>query len=538
MRLRSTLAAIAALALLATPVFAAGPFAQVDTGSTSVNFTPAVSGYALTLTVSGPEGFRYEQTYDAGQAATFSIFDVTGDFVPGGKYTWELRAVPALSDSERTAMDELRATGADAASLTKAGKLPRTFEPMSGTFTIEQGAIVTGGEAEASPGGGNRLATKAQVFSTDLIVQGSACVGVDCTTSESFGFDTLRLKENNLRIKYQDTSSSGSFPTADWELRGNDSGNGGENYWAVVDIDAGSQLAFKVEQGAGNNALVVNSNGNIGIDTVDPAVKIHAVDGNTPTLRLQQDGSAGFQQQIYDVGANEANFFVRDVTNGSRLAFRMKPGAPENSLYVAANGDVGLGTQNPSEDLHVRGTDGATAMRIEEASTTAATRTMLTLANNGGSRLDFENSAGQGWRVSATGNFNVDFDYSGSLLRVAQFKSNGDLEIPNGQIITSTGNTCASGCDRVFSPDYELPTIKEHAAEMYANSYLPAVGPTPEEADAPFNMTEKFGGMLNELEKAHIFIAQLNDEIQDRDRVIEDLSERLARVESLLATEE
>ena len=57
-----------------------------------------------------------------------------------------------------------------------------------------------------------------QVFADDLIVQGSACIGIDCANGESFGFDTIRLKENNLRIKAQDTSTSASFPTVDWQL--------------------------------------------------------------------------------------------------------------------------------------------------------------------------------------------------------------------------------------------------------------------------------------------------------------------------------
>ena len=64
---------------------------------------------------------------------------------------------------------------------------------------------------------------------TDLIVQGSSCIGMDCSTSESFGFDTLRLKKNNLRIKFDDTSNSASFAANDWELTANDSANGGSN---------------------------------------------------------------------------------------------------------------------------------------------------------------------------------------------------------------------------------------------------------------------------------------------------------------------
>ena len=66
-----------------------------------------------------------------------------------------------------------------------------------------------------------------QVINDDLIVTFSECIGNDCVNGESFGFDTLRLKENNLRIKFQDTSNSASFPTNDWQLTANDSSNGG-----------------------------------------------------------------------------------------------------------------------------------------------------------------------------------------------------------------------------------------------------------------------------------------------------------------------
>ncbi len=66
------------------------------------------------------------------------------------------------------------------------------------------------------------LAWADQVILDDLIVDGSACIGFDCVNGESFGFDTLRLKENNLRIRAVDTSSSASFPSNDWQITFND----------------------------------------------------------------------------------------------------------------------------------------------------------------------------------------------------------------------------------------------------------------------------------------------------------------------------
>ncbi|NIM12421.1 MAG: hypothetical protein GTO45_09930, partial [Candidatus Aminicenantes bacterium] len=65
--------------------------------------------------------------------------------------------------------------------------------------------------------------TQDQVILDDLIVDGSICVGFDCVNGESFGFDTIRLKENNLRIRFVDTSSTASFPSNDWQITANDS---------------------------------------------------------------------------------------------------------------------------------------------------------------------------------------------------------------------------------------------------------------------------------------------------------------------------
>lgn len=231
---------------------------------------------------------------------------------------------------------------------------------------------------------------KAQVFTQDLIVQGSECVGIDCATSESFGFDTGRYKENNLRLHFDDTSNSASFPSNDWRFTFNDSSNGGANFFRVDDATAGTS-PLTISAGAGNNAIFVSSSGgNVGLGTASPVVELQVTDGDSPTLRLEQNGSNGWTPQIWDVAGNETNFFVRDVTNGSKLPFKIKPGAPDNSLYVAANGDVGLGTASPSVNLHIKTTD--PQITVEETSTTRSGRTLLHLKNYGSPKFVFEHS--------------------------------------------------------------------------------------------------------------------------------------------------
>ena len=146
-----------------------------------------------------------------------------------------------------------------------------------------------------------------QVILDDLIVVGSICSGLDCVNGENFNFDTIRLKENNLRIKFQDTSSSSSFPNNDWQITINDSVNGGANKFSIEDID-GSRIPFTILAGSPNNSIYVSDSGNVGLGTSTPLVELNIKDGNTPALRLEQDASSGFAAQTWDVGGNEATF--------------------------------------------------------------------------------------------------------------------------------------------------------------------------------------------------------------------------------------
>jgi hypothetical protein len=190
-------------------------------------------------------------------------------------------------------------------------------------------------------------------FPNDVIVQGSLCTGLDCPPA-SFGFDTIVLRENNLRIFFDDTSVSAGFPANKWRITINDSASGGASFFSVDDATA-NRSVFKVTAGAPANSLFVASNGNVGLGTAAPVLDLSISTSDTPAIRLEQTAAGGFTAQTWDIGANEANFFVRDVTGGSRLSFRVRPGAPTSSLDIAASGNVGVGTASPSARLHVAG---------------------------------------------------------------------------------------------------------------------------------------------------------------------------------------
>ena len=196
---------------------------------------------------------------------------------------------------------------------------------------------------------------RTQTIAEDLVVQGSECIGVDCLTTESFGSDTQRYKENNLRIHFDDTSDpKGVFSSNDWRIEINSISTGGDGYFSINDV-TGATVPFLIEAGAGSNTLYVSDSENVGFGTNNPVVNLHVAEGNSPTLRLEQDASNGFTPQTWDIAGNEANFFVRNVTNSSALPFRIYPTAEEDNL-VLRNDKVGIGEVNPLESLHIKTT--------------------------------------------------------------------------------------------------------------------------------------------------------------------------------------
>lgn len=400
-----------------------------------------------------------------------------------------------------------------------------------------------------------------QVFADDLIVQNSACVGMDCIDGEVFSFDTIRLKENNLRIKFDDTSTSASFPYVDWQITINDSASGGANKYSIDDI-TNAKTPFTIEANAPNHSLYVDDGGKLGLGTSTPVLDIHVTAGNTPALRLEQDNSQGWGAYVWDIAGNETNFFIRDVTGGSTLPFRIYPGAPSDALDIKADGKIGMGTSSPAASLHIKDNNAA-----------VVGRTLLKLSNNGNTKIEMtDENAANTWSLIGGGNFNIKNNAGDKVLVLApdgvltlsnrgnskiamtdttaatswwltsgvnfNIKNTNDTKVfvlaPNGTLtltgeLITAGGTCGGGCDKVFSSDFTVETVEDHAEKMWENSYLPAVGPTVE--NAPINLSQKTAGMLNELEKAHIYIAQLNTRLKEQEARMNELLSRLEQLD-------
>jgi hypothetical protein len=364
--------------------------ATITASGSNVRWTLAAADSAATLTVAAPDGRVFRREFKRGASPEFTIVDRERNALPDGQYTYELRLTPVVTAAARKALLAARGRDTDAEAVRAARKPAVPAQPVveSGSFAIVKGAVVVAGEVEPGlkrPGGAGfqqaqwsdattdvvralyqpsrspaALRTAAVVRDTvipdDLIVQGSTCTGFDCVNGESFGFDTLRLKENNLQIHFDDTSSSPGFPTENWRIQANDSASGGASFLGFIDLGpsgASNTQVLRVDAGAPANAFKVSSTGKVGLRTATPVLDVHIMTSDTPAHRLEQTSSGGFSAQTWDIAGNEANFFVRDVTGGSRLPFRIRPGAPTSSLDISANGNVGIGTAGPASPIHV-----------------------------------------------------------------------------------------------------------------------------------------------------------------------------------------
>jgi hypothetical protein len=548
--------------------------AAVTADRTEVRWQPQVEYGRLVLSVSTPSGEVVRQEFEAGTAPSFKLIDKKGLNLPDGQYIYELRVVPNFSREVRKALAASRERGNSdevVKDLQNSGQLPTRISVQSGSFVVNGGKVFTGAPdegseprdasgnaAQSSTGiqskkkGGGTVTIQDQVIPDDLIVQGSACIGLDCVNNESFGFDTIRLKENNTRIKFDDTSTAAGFPANDWQLTANDSASGGASKFSIEDI-TGSKVPFTVTAGAATNSIFVDSTGRVGLRTSTPVLDLHLNTSNTPAHRFEQNSSGGFNAQTWDIAGNEANFFVRDVTGGSRLPFRIRPGAPTSSIDINASGNVGVGTASPNGALHVANNGS------QWSSSNYGTNIII---DNGATARNpaigiFDSTNANPWAIANTAGF----------LRFSQMPALGNTSTaPFDKLVIDTAGNVGIGtsspagkldvngsifqrgvqlfADYVFEPTYTLESIEDHAAFMWSNRHLPAVGArkVDEQGREVVEIGARMRALLEELEKAHIYISTLNGKVTERDEQLAklvrqnaDLAERLTRIEAMLS---
>ena len=407
--------------------------AQMEVAPTRIDWLPQGDYERMVLTIAGPGDLFMRREFEAGKAPSLSLFDSEGDRLPDGSYAWELRAIPRIDESTRGELPGTREAGEEGlvTKLGEAGTQPAQELLLSGHFSVKKGSFVAPAAPPKPPL--PNVAAKDLINSGNLVVQGNACIGSSCSSTDA-NFSALKLKAIQPDILFDGVADpedpSGS--NHDWALFINPSGVA---QFSIVDF-SNALTPFSVAAGAPNNSLYIGSNGNVGLGTSTPSVPLHLQNrsGNTNTnvaVVMSSDNQTLFR------------FFETSSTGGLISAF---DGAGNEDIRLSATGDswiaptgnnVGIGTAAPTKRLTVKsaGSNDDVMQIVKSSGTTPLFRVFET--------------------ISGDGLFSV---FTNTGAEVARFTSVNNGRIAVGcnapEHILDLGNTAGSACSAATSRSF------------------------------------------------------------------------------------
>ncbi len=265
------------------------------------------------------------------------------------------------------------------------------------------------------------------------------------------------------------------------------------------------------------------------------------------------ESTTGVARGVLGISASEIGqgvFAKATHVTGTNFALRASTNSPNGYAgYFEGGrnyfgGNLGIGTTSPNFQLSLGDTLSHTKIALYETSPTnhygmgvVGGQFSFHLGGSG-ARYAFYDSAdltNEVFTIQGTGNVGI-----GTSLPL------GKLDV-NGSIYQRGGSLHA---DYVFGSEYELESIEDHSTFMWSEGHLPAVPQArkDEKGREIVEVSSHRRGILEELEKAHIYIERLNaekdclaEEVAEKDKrlsVVEskllDDAERLTRLEELV----
>jgi len=262
-----------------------------------------------------------------------------------------------------------------------------------------------------------------------------------------------------------------------------------------------------------DTTITITGEGDVGIGTTTPSQKL-TVDGY---LRMVGDNRLM-------LGGPFSGEYIYNPNGGT---LRIHVGS-DDRITISNNGFVGVGTTTPFGNLHVHDDVGDARLDMSTSQDNAPVFMRFFHSDNvqvgAFGMLPVSNVmklVTGGDFVSSTNGLILDSDGN---LGIGTSSPMGALDV-NGAIYQRGEQLHA---DYVFDEDYELESIDEHAAFMWQHKHLKAIPKA--RADKNGREIIEAGrhrrGMLEELEKAHIYIEQLHNRIKKLEATVKKLTEQ------------
>jgi len=215
--------------------------------------------------------------------------------------------------------------------------------------------------------------------------------------------------------------------------------------------------------------------------------------------------------------------------------------APEYSLVVGGEGNLGIGTNEPSTDIHVKNDDGTAKILVEETNTTAAPRTLFQLKNKGNTKFGVLNTEfGVEWAFANPGTA-FRLSRQGSGVVEMEIFNNGNVKIAGALTENSDVNAKTAITDidheEILKLVSELPVSQWEYKDARGETHI---GPMAQDFYASFGLGATETGIstidtagvalaaIKALHTENISLKQQNASIQVQNT---DLLQRLEKLE-------
>jgi hypothetical protein len=250
--------------------------------------------------------------------------------------------------------------------------------------------------------------------------------------------------------------------------------------------------------------------------------------GNAPTVIFNQDNTQTLGVQNWSLTGDETGVYLDDNTGG-QTPFTIFKGAPDNSVVVASNGRVGLGTAAPEGNLHINGGStqdvfngigpdpfgdsgtgafnfgysgfsfglGSGFFNVRPASGSIAPNPSLRFATQNLQRMIIDRNGNVG-----IGQFGAVAGTNPGTSPLAKLHVQGAVRADGGFFST---DTTINPPDYVFAPDYPLRPLSELAAYIEKERHLPEIPSADTIKQQGLNLSQFQMQLLKKIEELTLY---------------------------------
>ena len=196
-------------------------------------------------------------------------------------------------------------------------------------------------------------------------------------------------------------------------------------------------------------------------------------------------------------------------------------------MRIQGNGNVGIGTNAPSQKLDVNGVVKVTGLQV---STGAAAGKVLTSDASGNATWQTPSGGGSGQWTTVTGGI----QYNSGKILIGNVTSPGNYKLYVEQGILAEKvrvalKSTSYWADYVFAPDYKLMPLKEVEEFVRKNNHLPNVPSAEEVVKEGIDMATMDAKLLEKIEELTLYLIDLkkeNDNLKERVSKLENTTKK------------